>query len=111
MSEENEIMEKEDNWSSWKIYVIKSLKRLESKQEELEREYHETEIQKQKDLTELKTKSKMTSAIVSAIVTLVFGLVINVTSAFLIYKYIDDKSEFTPKNKIEQKIRESGEER
>ena len=110
MSDDNNI-EKEDNWSSWKIYVIKSLRRLESKQAELEKEYHETELQKQKDLTELKTKSKTTSAIVSAVVTLIFGLVINVTSAFLIYKYIDDKSEYNPKTKIEQKLRESSEDR
>lgn len=81
----------QEGWNSWKIYVIKTLDKLDKRQTDLEKDHKEGELSSAKDITEIKTKMKMSSAVISIVVALVIGIIINVFSAYLIGKWMENK--------------------
>lgn len=93
--------EKENNgngWNSWKIYVIKTLEKIIERQDKIEEDHKKEKIEDTKDITELKTKQKVSSAIISLIVALIIGIAINVVSAWMMYNWVSEKYEHTPRS-------------
>lgn len=78
----------DEGWSSWKRYVIKTLDILQKNQEKMEKRAHEKEVCDVKDITELKTKIKISSSIISIIVALIITILANVFGSVIINNYI-----------------------
>jgi len=94
-------MEEEKNngsWTSWKVYVIKAIEKLEKKQNDLEEAQHKHELENKGKLTEIGTKVNISSAIISTIMS----IIVTLTAATIIYVTFnkDDNSKI-----IEQKVK------
>lgn len=98
MSDDENVEKNNNGWNSWKIYVIKSLEKLEKRQSDLEKEVHDYQIENNNNVTELQTKSRTSATIISMVVALIIGIIVNVGSAFLITNYIDSKYDNNPKS-------------
>lgn len=82
------------NWTSWKMHVVKSIDRLERKQNDCEREFHDHEIEATKNLAEIKTKMGIIGVISGAIVS----IIISVIAGLIIYSITGGPSIDTNKN-------------
>lgn len=110
MNDEYKDDEHKEGWNSWKIYVIKTLDKLDRRQTETEKEHKKEEISSAKDITEIKTRMKMSSAVISIIVALVIGLLVNVFSAYLISNWIEKKYEVDISKEVSEILEEKTDE-
>lgn len=85
--------EQNSSWHSWKIYVIKSLEKLEKRQTDNEKDFQTFKSAQEKDTIELKTKVGLTSGIISVVVSLIMsiiaGLIISSVSNHIILNHKD----------------------
>jgi len=90
------------SWSSWKIHVINSLKKLDEKQREMEKQQFTYEKASSNEIIELQTKIKMSSIIISFFTAIIIGVSINIFSWYYIHNIILEKrDDICPESIIE----------
>ena len=95
-----------DSWSSWKVYVIKTLEKLESKQNNLEKDFHSHTEKAITTLTELKTKINFSSGIISFTIGAIISLIVTVCGGMVVYNMTKNNihDQIDRSNKIEYHI-------
>ena len=94
--------DKDYSWSSWKIHVINSLKKLDEKQREMEKQQFTYEKTSSNEIIELQTKIKMSSIIISFFTAIIIGVSINIFSWYYIHNIIlERRDDICPESIVE----------
>lgn len=85
MTDENN---KPNGWKEWGNHILQTLSRLENKMVNIEKQQHNFELDYQKEITRLKTKSAIWGAVTgiigSLVVSVVVGIVVSLSANYMI---------------------------
>lgn len=82
MTEENN--NKPNGWKEWGNHVLQTLDRLEGKITNIEKQQHNFELDYQREITRLKTKSAIWGAVTGIIGSIIISIVISFSASFIL---------------------------